>query len=58
VRATVKAGVELIRQMLPVLNARRREPRPISELVSGSLRRVGRVLGHHSQPGLASPPTG
>jgi len=35
VRATVAAGVELIRQMLPVLDARRREPAPVSELVLG-----------------------
>ena len=35
VRATVAAGVELIRQMLPVLDARRREPAPLSELVLG-----------------------
>jgi len=35
VRATVRAGVELIRRMLPVLDARRRAPAPISELVLG-----------------------
>jgi Altronate dehydratase len=35
VRATVRAGVDLIREMLPVLNARRRTPAPISELVLG-----------------------
>ena len=35
VRATVRAGVELIREMLPVLDARRRAPAPISELVLG-----------------------
>ncbi|MEP7191400.1 MAG: altronate dehydratase family protein [Actinomycetota bacterium] len=35
VRATVRAGVELIRAMLPVLDARRRAPAPISELVLG-----------------------
>ena len=35
VRATVAAGVELIRGMLPVLDARRRAPTPISELVLG-----------------------
>ena len=35
VRATVKAGAELIRAMLPVLDARRRAPAPISELVLG-----------------------
>ncbi|WP_081844294.1 UxaA family hydrolase [Cellulomonas sp. URHE0023] len=35
VRATVRAGVEAIRAMLPVLDARRRAPAPISELVLG-----------------------
>ena len=35
VRATVRAGVELIKEMLPVLDARRRAPAPISELVLG-----------------------
>ena len=35
VRATVRAGVDLIAQMLPVLDARRRVPAPISELVLG-----------------------
>ena len=35
VRATVRAGVELIEAMLPVLDARRRVPAPISELVLG-----------------------
>jgi arabinonate dehydratase len=35
VRATVRAGVELIKDMLPVLDARRRSPAPISELVLG-----------------------
>ena len=35
VRATVKAGVERIKAMLPELEARRREPAPISELVLG-----------------------
>lgn len=35
VRATVRAGVDLITQMLPVLDARRRAPAPISELVLG-----------------------
>jgi altronate hydrolase len=35
VRATVRAGVERIREMLPVLEARRRAPAPISELVLG-----------------------
>jgi arabinonate dehydratase len=35
VRATVRAGVDLIAEMLPVLDARRREPAPISELVLG-----------------------
>ena len=35
VRATVRAGVELIAEMLPVLDARRRAPAPISELVLG-----------------------
>ena len=35
VRATVRAGVDLIKEMLPVLNARRRAPAPISELVLG-----------------------
>jgi altronate hydrolase len=35
VRATVAAGVELIAGMLPVLDARRRQPAPVSELVLG-----------------------
>jgi altronate hydrolase len=35
VRATVRAGVEKITAMLPVLDQRRREPAPISELVLG-----------------------
>ena len=35
VRATVRAGVDLIKAMLPVLDARRRVPVPISELVLG-----------------------
>ncbi len=35
VRATVRAGVEKINAMLPVLDRRRREPAPISELVLG-----------------------
>ena len=35
VRATVRAGADLIRQMLPTLDARRRAPAPISELVLG-----------------------
>src|SRR5450759_4781142 len=35
VRATVRAGVDLIREMLPALDARRRVPAPISELVLG-----------------------
>jgi altronate hydrolase len=35
VRATVRAGVELIAEMLPVLDARRRAPAPISELLLG-----------------------
>ena len=35
VRATVRAGVDLIKEMLPVLDARRRAPAPISELVLG-----------------------
>jgi altronate hydrolase len=35
VRATVRAGADLVRQMLPVLDARRREPAPISEIVLG-----------------------
>jgi len=35
VRATVRAGVDLIREMLPELNARSRTPAPISELVLG-----------------------
>ena len=35
VRATVRAGVELIQGMLPALDARRRAPAPISELVLG-----------------------
>jgi len=35
VRATVRAGADLIKEMLPVLDARRRAPAPISELVLG-----------------------
>ena len=35
VRATVRAGADLIREMLPVLDARRRAPAPVSELVLG-----------------------
>jgi altronate hydrolase len=35
IRATVKAGVERVRAMLPVLDARRREPVPVAELVLG-----------------------
>ncbi|HEY8717496.1 altronate dehydratase family protein [Pengzhenrongella sp.] len=35
VRATVRAGVELVKEMLPELDARRRAPAPISELVLG-----------------------
>jgi len=35
IRATVAAGVEAIRAMLPQLDQRRREPAPISELVLG-----------------------
>ena len=35
VRATVRVGVDLIREMLPVLDARRRAPAPISEIVLG-----------------------
>lgn len=35
VRRTVRAGVEKIRAMLPVLDQRRRTPAPISELVLG-----------------------
>lgn len=35
VRATVRAGVEQVRQMLPELDARRRAPAPISEIVLG-----------------------
>ena len=35
VRATVRAGVELIKEMLPVLDERRRAPAPISEIVLG-----------------------
>jgi len=35
VRATVTAGADLIREMLPELEARRRAPAPISELVLG-----------------------
>ena len=35
VRATVRAGVERIKEMLPLLDARRRTPAPISELVLG-----------------------
>src|SRR5664280_2008286 len=35
VRATVRAGVEIIQAMLPALDARRRAPAPISELVLG-----------------------
>ncbi len=35
IRATVKAGVERIKAMLPELDARRRAPAPVSELVLG-----------------------
>jgi altronate hydrolase len=35
VRASVRAGVELVRQMLPELNRRTRQPVPISDLVLG-----------------------
>lgn len=35
VRATVRAGAERIREMLPELDARRRAPAPISEIVLG-----------------------
>ena len=35
VRATVRAGVDLIKEMLPVLDARRRVAAPVSELVLG-----------------------
>ncbi len=35
VRATVRAGVERIKEMLPRLEARRRAPAPISEIVLG-----------------------
>jgi altronate hydrolase len=35
VRATVRAGVEIVAEMLPVLDGRRRAPAPISELVLG-----------------------
>ncbi len=35
VRATVRAGAELIREMLPLLDSRRRAPAPISEIVLG-----------------------
>ncbi|HUX69101.1 MAG TPA: altronate dehydratase family protein [Cellulomonadaceae bacterium] len=35
VRATVRVGVDLITEMLPVLDARRRAPAPISEIVLG-----------------------
>ena len=35
VRATVRAGVDLIKEMLPVLDVRRRVPAPISEIVLG-----------------------
>jgi len=35
VRATVQAGVERIRAMLPVLDARRRAPAPVAELILG-----------------------
>jgi len=35
VRATVRAGVDRIKEMLPVLEARRRAPAPISALVLG-----------------------
>ena len=35
VRATVRAGAEQIRRMLPELDARRRAPAPISEIVLG-----------------------
>ncbi|OIQ84539.1 D-galactarate dehydratase [mine drainage metagenome] len=35
VRATVRVGVDLITEMLPALDARRRAPAPISEIVLG-----------------------
>jgi altronate hydrolase len=35
IRATVQAGTERIREMLPVLDARRRTPAPVAELVLG-----------------------
>src|ERR1019366_5032071 len=35
IRATVRVGVDLIREMLPVLDTRRRVSAPISELVLG-----------------------
>lgn len=35
VRATVRAGADLVRQMLPVLDARRRVAAPVGELVLG-----------------------
>jgi arabinonate dehydratase len=35
IRATVQAGVDRIRAMLPVLDARRRTPEPVAELVLG-----------------------
>ncbi|NTW40060.1 MAG: altronate dehydratase [Cellulomonadaceae bacterium] len=35
IRATVASGVEAIARMLPLLDARRREPVPVSELVLG-----------------------
>jgi altronate hydrolase len=35
IRATVRAGADLIKEMLPVLDARRRAPAPISALVLG-----------------------
>ena len=35
IRATVRAGVEAIREMIPHLNEMRRKPAPISELVLG-----------------------
>lgn len=35
IRATVKAGIDKIKEMLPELDARRRAPAPISELVLG-----------------------
>src|SRR5205823_11360625 len=42
VRATVQAGVERVRAMLPDLDARRRAPAPVSALVRSEERRVGK----------------